>query len=459
MSRRGGLAALALLVAAAPLQARGEDQPLVRARVEPRVVMVGAPATLTVDVLVPTWMTAAPQFPEIEIRDAVVIFLERDGHNLSERLDGESWAGLRREYRIYPIRPQPFTISGFEVVITYAIDARPSRPTPVTIPAVSFRATVPDEAAGLDYFFSASAFNLESSFDRPLKDIEVGEAVTRTITLTADDSFSMMLPTLEPPSVDGIAVYPDPPVLSDTGGERGEARIAHRTETVSYVFREEGRYELPAIDIPWWDSHSSRLRTASLPGVELEVAANPGLAEEIPLPPEEIAAETAGAEVTPRWRESLKRWALPIILVATLAWVAARWIRGALPGLRASLDERRRRREESEASYFKRFKKACRTGDPATILRGLMSWLDRFTPPPGPATLEDFVEDSRDPELAEQARLLSDAVYTDGDGPRTTEQSPSGRAFYRRVARARNGILRRGVVQPSETTTLPALNP
>jgi len=459
VSRRLRLVALALLLTAAPLKVQGEDRPLVRARVEPRVVMVGEPAKMVVDVLVPTWMTGAPQFPEIEIPDAIVIFLERSGHNLSERLGGETWAGLRREYLIYPIRPQSFTISGFDVGITYAIDAKPSRPTPVAMPAVSFRATVLEEAAGLDSFFAASAFNLDSSFDRSLQDLKVGDAVTRTITMTANESFSMMLPTLKPPSVAAIAVYPDPPVLGDTGGERGAARVAHRTEVVSYVFQEEGWYELPAIDIPWWDSRSSTLRTASLAAVELEVAPNPGLAEEIPLPPEETTAEGPGAEATPRWREILKQWVLPTLLAVSLLWVAVHWLRRALPGLRATLEERRQRREESEASYFQRFKKACRTSDPSTILNRLMAWLDRFTPPPGPATLEAFVSDSQDPQLAEQARRLSDAVFADGDGPEAGTQLPAGLSFYRCVARARRRILGERTSGPTRNTRLPDLNP
>ena len=460
MSRRLSLVALALLLAAAPLEAQGKDRPIVRARIQPKTVMVGAPATLTVDVLVPTWMTGAPQFPEIEIADAVVIFLERGGHNLTERLNGEAWAGLRREYRIYPIRPQPFTISGFEVIITYAIDAKPSRPAPVAMPAVSFRAAVPEEAAGLDYFFSASAFDLESVFDRSLDDLEVGDAVKRIITMLATDSFSMMLPALEVQSIDGIAVYPDPPALTDSGGERGEARTAHRTETVSYVFQEEGRYELPAINIPWWDSRSSRLRIASLPAVELEVAPNPDFAEEIPLPPEEIAADGPGVEEAPHWRETMKRWALPALFVVGLAWIVLRWFRGALPGLRASLVENRQRREESEASYFKRFKQACRAGDPDAILRQVMFWLDRFVTTPGAATLEGFVSDSQDSQLAEQAQRLSDAVFAeDGDESRAEIRLPSGLSFYRHVAQARKIILRKRVVQPRRITSLPSLNP
>jgi len=269
----------------------------------------------------------------------------------------------------------------------------------------------------------------------------------------------MMLPILKPRSIDGIAVYPDPPALVDSGGERGQARVAHRTETVTYVFQEEGRYELPAIEIPWWDSSSSRLRTASLPAIDLTVAPNPDLAEEIPLPPEEIQAEAPGSEALGR-RRVVKRFALPAVLVVGLAWVVLRWVRNVLPGLRSSLREKRRQREESEAAYFRRFKTACRTGEPDAILRQLMFWLDRFVTTPGAATLEKFIRDSQEPELAKQARQLSDAVFAaGGDEPGTKAQLPSGLSFHRRVARARRRILGKWTAGPSRTTRLPGLNP
>ncbi len=443
--------------------AQDDGQPIVRAHIEPETgVTVGQPVRLIVEVLVPTWFTGAPRYPEIDLPDAIVLFQETGGFNFSDRIGAASYAGQRREYLIYPQRPGGFTVSGTEVIVSYAVNARPSSPTPLAVPEVGFEATVPDEAAGLDTFIASTDLTVESRLDRPIDDVRVGDSFTRTFTLRAADTFSMMLPPLVFDPIEGLAVYPEQPLLSDSGGERGEKRVANRVEVVTYVMRQEGEYRLPEVEIVWWDSVASRLRTATVPPIDFSVAPNPALIEELP-PPLEAAEDTEPLQSASSWQEILRRWAVPLAVTAILAWFVTRFTRIVRHRLRALRAESRRGQEESEKAFFARFRKACLSGDPRATFRHLMRWLDRFDTQADVATLRRFHERSGDEWLTGQIRDLSDRIYSPHtrDSLTPSKKTWSGRRFYRSVWRVRKALTLTAQKQPTKVARddLAPLNP
>ena len=263
MRRLGPL--LLLLACVAPAAAQ-EPGAIVRAHVEPAGgVMVGEPARVVIDVLTPTWFLSPPQFPALDVPGALVVFQER-GVNLNESIEGTSYSGIQREYLVYPMREGRLSIPPFEVTVVYAIDTRPSMPTPLATQPISFEATVPAAARGLDSFVSALRLDLRQTLEPPPKGLAVGGALRRTVTIEAEGAFGMMLPPLPAPTIAGLSAYPDPPQVEDHGGERGEARVARRVESVAYRLEREGDYELPGIEVAWWDLGTKRMRKAQLRG-------------------------------------------------------------------------------------------------------------------------------------------------------------------------------------------------
>ena len=286
--------------------AAAEAKPFIWTGIGPKAVTVGQPVTLTVDVYVPTWFTSAPRFPPIDVKDAVVVFLEEGGENMSHIVGEQSYAGQRRQYLIYPQRAGEFVVPPFEVQIRYAIDAQPSPRTPVSSPGARFSATIPEAAAGLGYFVATPSFQLTATTDRPLEGLKVGDSFTRTITMSATQAFAMMLPPLTFPAVDGLAVYPAPPSVSDSGGERDEVRVGRRVESVTYVLQKEGAFHLPPTEVAWWDTGARTLRRAQLSAVDFTVAPNPALKAEIPLPPD--PAELSATPPPFDWRVFLRTY-------------------------------------------------------------------------------------------------------------------------------------------------------
>ena len=435
----------ALAVAMGPYAVHAQA-PRARVSLEPgAVVTVGQPVTVRVQVLVPSFFAGAPVFPELDVDDAITIFVDR-GTNFTEREGAVTWAGQDRSYTVYPQRAGSFEIAEIVVEVRYRGDAGLVTAT-ATAPPVRFEARIPPEAAGLDYFIAAGDLTLEESFDVRPDTIRVGEAFSRTVTVTVRDALSIVIPPFETDSVPGLALYPAPPRVGDSEGERGAAIIGTRIESVSYVAQVEGDYVLPAIGLSWWDVGAERLREAGVPAVRFVVVANPDLVNELGLPPDSIVAEAVVEGTTGRFSlaDFVRQWGPVLAAIVLVMALALRIARRYGPGWAARIQEARRAHAESERTYFRLFRAASREGDARATANALMAWLDRASSGPGPATFERFASGARDPELDRQAAALGNSLY--GRQATAKESTWSSSAFYASVAKARKkgqGVSGRG---------------
>jgi hypothetical protein len=422
-------AALLALVIGVPGILAAEPRPIVYTSLSPRSVTVGQPVSLTVDVFVPSYFLGAPRFPTLEVKDAVVVFLETGGVNLNERVGEQDYAGQRRSYLIYPQRAGKYEVPPVEVKVKYAIEGKASPPTPATGKGGSFTATIPASARGLPYFIATPSFQLSGTVEPALEGLRVGDSFERTITMTATEAFAMMLPPLEFPALDGLGVYPAQPQASDSSGERGATRVAKRVESVTYLLRKQGQYRLPKLEIAWWDTYSKQLRRAELPELVFDVAANPGLKADIPLPADPSLQPPPPDPWKP-WREALRRHGpralLGLLILALVYRVFRARIHAAIRGHRARVRER----AESPEAYLERVRQAAQAG-PAALLAATYRYLDRRQDgTEGAARLDRFAVASADAAFSGLAEALVRAALS------AAERAPSGEAFAEALARA-----------------------
>ncbi len=457
-----------ILFAAFPLSAQepAEPKPLARTRLEPGPrVTVGQPVTVVVEVLVPSWFTAAPRFPSVDVADAITIF-ETRGTNFTERIEGRTWAGQSRSYHVYPQRPGSFEIAAIPVKVRYSSESTGPRTQATVSPgAVRFEAVVPPGAENLPYFISTTDLKVEQSFDREpgraggaqtKQELLVGETLTRTITITVNDALAMVIPPVSTEAVPGLAVYGDPPEVRDEGGERGQQIVGTRVERTTYVAEEVGEYRLPSVELTWWDIDAEQVRTTALPELVLLVEPNPDLVSEIPLPAEDTAEDSAGAKGGTRVSvlDLLRRWGVPLAAGALTLLLLARLWRRYEPAVRRWLAPARWRRQESESVYFARFRRAARAGEARATWSQWTSWLDRIHRGPGVATIRAFVDAADDPGLEHESDALDALLFARGHG---AESGGSTKALYRKVAEIRR--CRRRSRSLREQDVLATLNP
>jgi hypothetical protein len=189
----------------------------------------------------------------------------------------------------------------------------------VTTPALSLSVTMPPGAEGLGQVISARDLQVVEEW-KPLPGsggVKAGDAFTRTITFTAVGVPGMVFPPFPANQIDGLRLYPKPPVLLDHAAEStsrggGQETRGGRRDTVVYVCERPGRFVIPAVRLTWWDLATKQLRTADLPARAIIVAADP-----------------AAAMPAPRFGAGVQGWWLFVGGGALFAFVlAARWRAG-----------------------------------------------------------------------------------------------------------------------------------
>ena len=201
--------------------------PLARARVEGGLeVWVGQAVALTVEVIVPTWFTSPPVFPQPEIKNAVTLSPE-GAVNFVLQSGGKTFSAQSRRYLIYPQAAGGYAVQSLKVAVSYVLpDGKPSPVQLVAAAAVRFEAHVPPGAAGAKYFLTTTGFQLTQSLSRKPDDLKVGDSLTRTITMVAENTVGISLPPLSFEAPAGVRVYPGvPKVAGDrrAGQGRGDA--------------------------------------------------------------------------------------------------------------------------------------------------------------------------------------------------------------------------------------------
>ncbi|WP_170164667.1 BatD family protein [Thiocapsa rosea] len=102
---------------------------------------------------------------------------------------------------------------------------------------------------------------------------QVGEPVTRVLTVTARGATAAQLPPLMLDPPDGAQIYPGQTRAEDLPGVG--APVGLRSLEVAFVPTRPGPVTLPEVRVPWWDTGEDRERVAIVPARTLEVAAAP----------------------------------------------------------------------------------------------------------------------------------------------------------------------------------------
>ena len=104
----------------------------------------------------------------------------------------------------------------------------------------------------------ATSVTLEESWDRDISDLQVGETITRTITMVAEGLDGAVLPPFSPDQIEGANLYPEPDEIERTFVE-GRI-VGTRVETTSIVPTQAGIVDIPPLSVPWWDINSDEMR-------------------------------------------------------------------------------------------------------------------------------------------------------------------------------------------------------
>jgi len=238
----------------------------------------------------------------------------------------------------------------------------------------------------------ARSLTLTESWNPEPDHIQVGDSLTRSLTLKAEGLAGAQLPPLALSDIPGLRRYPDQPVLSNQNNDRG--LIGSREDREALVPNRVGALELPPVEVVWWNTHEDHLERTSLPARTLQVATNPSLVVDTPASPTVITAPD---------NDSLWIWQLTSLILACTTllgfglWWRARWqpaiLRAAQtgPSPRTLLDD---------------LKRASQANDPQATRQALDAWARQQ-----PETLADMA--ARFVPLSDALDGLNGALYSE----------------------------------------------
>ncbi|USD42699.1 BatD family protein [Vibrio sp. SCSIO 43135] len=243
-----------------------------KAATSPQTFTVKEQIILSIDVGTPRWFTSGTRIGGLEMADVIVKQRNPMATNYTERRQGNTWSKQRWELTLYPQKAGQYTIAPIAVEVTVSLPSGQSKNVTLYTKPMTFEVTTPSGMIAKDEaWLNASSVEVSQQWQTSTDDLKVGQAITRTVTLKADDTLSILIPQmLSLDSQDSYQTYVQPTQFDDRQ-ERGNYR-SERIEQQTYVLQQGGEIEFPAIELKWWNSDKQQLELVTIEGKTVEVS-------------------------------------------------------------------------------------------------------------------------------------------------------------------------------------------
>ncbi|QIA66113.1 hypothetical protein GT360_21730 [Vibrio astriarenae] len=232
---------------------------------------------MVIEVATPRWFTGGTQIELPEVSNAIIMQRNQFATNLTERRNGQTWAKQRWELTIYPINSGQVSIPPTKVDVAFSSSEGGSRYATLYAAPQLFAVHLPSpRLTQTSNWFSASNATIEQDWqityqDSETKRFKVGDSVTRTLTLKAENSLSVLLPSVLPThSTKAFQRYITTNQLDDAQ-MRGRY-YSTRTEQQTYLLQQGGKIVLPEYRVQWWNTQTGELESMVIAGLSLEVS-------------------------------------------------------------------------------------------------------------------------------------------------------------------------------------------
>lgn len=378
------------------------DSVFIEASLDQSSVYVQAQAILTLRIYHSVSLYDDSSLTPLQIADARVEQLG-DTRTYEKDINGVRHGVIEMRYAIYPqhsglltIAPQTFSATLVET--QPAQDSTAQGPKPGKLMRVS-SAQIPltVKPKPLTYpidapWLPARSLSLSESWNPEPEHTQVGDSLTRSLTLKVEGLASSQLPAMPATEVNGLRRYPDQPVLSNQSSDRG--LIGSREEREALVPSRSGLIDLPTVDVVWWNTFEDHLERTSLPARTLQVANNPSLQVDTP---------TGGLQPSAVDNDVLWWWKLSTLILACTTllgfglWWRARWQPAILRAAQTG---------PSPRTLMDDIKRASQANDPHATRQALDAWARQQ-----PETLADMA--ARFVPLSDALDGLNGALYSE----------------------------------------------
>lgn len=188
--------------------------------------------------------------------------------NFQSIINGKSYRVIERTYALYPQRSGEITIPTQEFIGEFFYQNRllninkKSEPIKLTVKPI------PDSFPKNAKWLPAKNLQLQEEWANT-EFLKQGDTLERQILLTAKGLKSSQLPSINWPDPQGFRLYQDPANLKENFSKQGIFSSLQQNNML--VVEDEGKIEIPAIEIVWWNTETDQIESAKLPSKRLQV--------------------------------------------------------------------------------------------------------------------------------------------------------------------------------------------
>jgi len=215
---------------------------------------------------------------ELKVDDAVVEKLGEE-RSYNKRLNGVEYAVSELNYAIFPQKSGRLKIPQLALTAQVLMDRQQSRYNSYFNRLTTQTRRIYSNSIELDvlpvpdslknnHWLPAEELVLDQQWSNAGLQIEVGEPITRTITLKAKGVTVSQLPELMfSENSRQLKTYPDKPLQHDEKTADGMTAVFQ--QKIAYIPSAIGDFKLPAIEVPWFNRQTQKMEKAILPAITL----------------------------------------------------------------------------------------------------------------------------------------------------------------------------------------------
>lgn len=379
---------------------------------------------------------------EPEHENALVQKLGEDREYVAQR-NGRSYTVIERQFIIFPQTSGPMVIPA--PVLNAQIPQSSNRSSPFfdrlftnTRPvrlrgeAITLEVRQRPDQSKSPYWLPAESVTLRETWQPENNSVNLGDPVTRSITIEALGVTGEQLPEPKFSDQKGFKVYPD----------RAQSSTQHLSDNVqgektlrlAYMPTQPGKHILPAFSIHWWDTTTDSARTVTLPERTIEVLPGTNQQNNTAMPAQNFIDPNETADMS-QTQQNLPT--APFLqaehsaanaagqAIGHTGWFWATWLFAALWLITLGVLWRKRQDARQSAAETtissiepqnarearKRFLTACQNNNPREARHCLLKWAAAHWPDAPPKGLDELALRLSDPVARETLRQLDRVLY------------------------------------------------
>ncbi len=306
---------------------------------------------------------------DLKVTDAHVVQLG-DIRQYNTSINGQRMGVYERRFAIFAEESGEMVIPGQKftanVVNPYN---RWNRGRPVSVVGKPIRIQVKATPASYPQspWLPSPQISISDRWSKPYSDWQVGEPITRNITINAQGLSGSQLPSIALPIVEGLKYYPDQSEHQDKIDTLGVQGVYQ--QSLAIVPTKSGRITVPEMRIPWWNIESNTLEYAILPAQTIDVAAANGVITESSQQPAAMLSPQETQINNPAGSSSYWVLATLLLLMSNIVLAFLLWRQNE------PIKKKKDHQDDSHSrAVLKQLKSACQKNEASNIRHYLQRW-------------------------------------------------------------------------------------